>query len=618
MTRRPATTERWAPFPVQDWQAYARTSRTWRSSRRTPMAVVVVTVAIVVVAALVLVAVDTPARSAGPGDSPYLPPDGESAVVSHVLNSDAAQLMSIGTAVLAAPLASQSVSQPLGTVLLGALRQDYATPVWRRTLVGSDRDTTELWSAGRDLRLLAVDSPTVLGYAGGVLVLPANAAPGQSWTSEGTLVSLGKEVAGTPWRSEFAASASATAGCLDLIGSIEVSSPHASVTELRQTWCPHRGPVSTTISGDGTTEHWAGTDDRPTLDIATAEARAVPVEDPRRELQDWQLSATPTVDRLPDGTVMPANGAPGSTLRATASGRAVVTASTDVLVLDPEDTQFVIRHRLHPGGALVATDTFGDVVVAATDRREVVAYDSTSGTELWRLTLPDISYATLRRLDDTTLLVASVNGTLSAVDGATGSVRWQKPVQFVTGFPATVGGGRAVFTDPGGDLVAVDAATGATVWQEPVDGTVDRIELGFDGSTVLAFTDLGLVARTLSDGSPLFQRRAGNSTTLALLPQTLVLAQPDVLVGITGDGHEAWRQPLGCDFLTPIGSLVACWQTTTVVVLDQHGTEVARQGLDPHIAQQLWATVAPDGLWWRANRPGPTGLSWQLHRWTAP
>ena len=257
------------------------------------------------------------------------------------------------------------------------------------------------------------------------------------------------------------------------------------------------------------------------------------------------------------------------------------------------------------------------MVVAATDRRQVVAYDSASGTELWRLTLPDVSYPSLRRLDDATLLVASVNGTLSAVDIATGSVRWQRPVQFVTGFPAAVGGGRAVFTDPGGDLVAVDAATGSTMWQEPVDGTVDRVELGFDGSTVLAFTDLGLVARTLSDGSPLFQRRAGNSTTMALLPQTLVLAQPEVVVGIDGGGHETWRRPLGCEFLTPVGDLVACWQTATVVVLDQHGTEVARQELPAHIAQQLWATVAPDGLWWRANRPGPPSESWELHRWTA-
>lgn len=617
MSRRHAPTRPWAPFPVQDWSRYARDSRSWRASRRTPVAGMVGVVVLVVLAALVLVAVDTPARPAGPATTnPYLPPDGTTEPVRHRRGDEPAVVRSVGTALLAAPLATQSVPLPVGNALIGALRQQLTTTVWRRTLVHDDHDAAELWSTGTELRLLVVESPVVLGYVGGVLVLPADAAPGRSWTSEGAVVSQVPGLVGASWRSSFVASAADDPACLTVTGRIEVTGSPDTTTDVSQTWCRGRGPVSSSLTRTGIVEQWDRTEPVRTA-VATADRPAPPSGDPRRDPRTWQGSALPVVTRAPDGAAHPVAGAPGSTLRATAAGRPVVTAGADVLVLDPVDDALVVRHRLHPGGNLLATEAFGDVVVVGTDRRQVVAYSSVSGAELWRHRLPDVSYDRLVRLDQGAVLLASVNGEVRAVDLASGALRWQRPALFTAGFPATTSHGRVVIADPRGDLVAVDAATGAQVWRTAVDGNVEHLGTGFSGGTVLAFTDRGLLGLSVTDGSPVLRRRAGNWTDRAVLPATLVLAQPDVVVGIRADGSEAWRRPLACELVSATADLLACWQPTAVVLLDEYGNEVARHEVPDHVAGQLAVTVPAAGLWWRANRAGETAATWEVHRWQA-
>lgn len=615
MSRAPASPQRWAPFPVQDWSEYARASHDWRASRRTPRREMAAILALVVVVTVLLALVDLPARTAG-GQvvNPYLPPDGATSTVGYSLGGGPSRQLTTTSALFAGPLASQSVANDLGAQLLGVLEGDHARLVWRRVLAFEDHDTEELWSTGADLRLLVTDTPAAMGYLGGVLVLPAAAAPGRTWESAGTVISTDRAFNRAPWRASFTASAADDPDCLVVTGRIEVAgSPGAATTAVRQTWCRGRGPVSNEVTRDGVTERWqVGPAARPS-GLVTADPAVPPAARDPRQWQTSSLSAV-TVDRA--GRETPVAGAPGSRLWVTAAGRAVIGSGDDLVVFDPGPERLVVRHRLHPGGRTIATEVFGDVLVVGTDRRDIVAYDTASGTELWRHRLPDAPYGTLRRLDPTALLTASLSGEVWAIDLADGRIRWRRPALLTVEFPAAAAVGTAVLADPTGDLLAVDAMTGQTRWQESVDGTIEEVRIGFADTTVLAFTDVGLAAHSLADGTAQFTRRAGAWSDLAALPTATVLARTGALVAFGPDGRDLWRQTIDCAMVTVTGDLFACWQQSAVVLLDGQGTEVARTAIVDHFVDQAAVTAAPYGLWWRVSRSSVApAANWEVYRW---
>ena len=77
----------------------------------------------------------------------------------------------------------------------------------------------------------------------------------------------------------------------------------------------------------------------------------------------------------------------------TAAGLVIrATSSNDLVAFTPKTpTQWVALWRMHPGGTVLSAAAFGDVVVATTSQRQVVAY-SAAGVRLWQHDLDELAF----------------------------------------------------------------------------------------------------------------------------------------------------------------------------------------------------------------------------------
>jgi outer membrane protein assembly factor BamB len=119
------------------------------------------------------------------------------------------------------------------------------------------------------------------------------------------------------------------------------------------------------------------------------------------------------------------------------------------------------------------------VIVSGDD---LVAIDLADGGERWR-TSPFVGARSVSAANDGGLLIAAVAGGLSAVDVATGAIRWTAPFTEVTDaatdttgrqgttsitpVPVWVGDGGVLARDPSGRMHAFDREDGARRWVEP-------------------------------------------------------------------------------------------------------------------------------------------------------
>ena len=106
-------------------------------------------------------------------------------------------------------------------------------------------------------------------------------------------------------------------------------------------------------------------------------------------------------------------------------------------------------------------------------------------------------------------------GTVYALDGATGAVRWSKPIEsLIGGAPALANGVLYVPTQSGG-LVAIDAATGAVQWTGSTGSTSRVTKPAVGGGVVFVAASDGTVAALDAAGcgatscDPLWTTNAG-------------------------------------------------------------------------------------------------------------
>lgn len=100
-----------------------------------------------------------------------------------------------------------------------------------------------------------------------------------------------------------------------------------------------------------------------------------------------------------------------------APGAATVTGPNGTLVGAP------ITALRHPGGQPRALQAFGDLVLAGTTAKRVVAYDS-RGWRRWTVEVDDAPEH-LVRIDDTTFALQTTTGTLQARRLDTGALLWE-------------------------------------------------------------------------------------------------------------------------------------------------------------------------------------------------
>jgi outer membrane protein assembly factor BamB len=244
--------------------------------------------------------------------------------------------------------------------------------------------------------------------------------------------------------------------------------------------------------------------------------------------------------------------------------------------------------------AAPATVAVGDVIAAANDAGEVVAYDP-SGTELWRFAVvEEAGMGQVRGLaaGDGAIYAAGPDG-LYAIQPSDGSRLWRYRVQsegllpdtngFFTpaAFGDTVYGVTASTEDDvtfTRTLVAIDAATGDERWSAELTGNPPGAPSANDTTVTVADSDGTLHAYAAADGAELWTAGsdvlgAAPATRAAITADAVVigLATGEVVALTASDGSEAWRFTADSGTvaaLTAVDNVVYVNGVTTLYALD--------------------------------------------------
>ena len=188
----------------------------------------------------------------------------------------------------------------------------------------------------------------------------------------------------------------------------------------------------------------------------------------------------------------------------------------------------------------------GRVITIANDRT-VFAHDAVTGQQVWAYKLPSVQFS-LRgqpapvRLDDRTILVASANAYVYALDVISGVPRFQRRVAIsegrsdiqrlidIVGDPV-VAGQYLVTTSFQGQVTVTDLATQRVVWSEDASST-NRPEVSGD-KVFVSTVDGKLNAYSLSTGQLAWQNEELLNRQLSnpvMLGQSLVVGDMDGVI----------------------------------------------------------------------------------------
>ncbi len=161
------------------------------------------------------------------------------------------------------------------------------------------------------------------------------------------------------------------------------------------------------------------------------------------------------------------------------------------------------------GQAAAQVDRAHNRVFVGTSAGEVVAVALDTGEVLWTARLaspksdepfPDTDTQPLLLDGGRTLLAASYNGGLAAIEPATGVVRWTKPeLVHITGLTTVDGSAWVVGSVGDGQVIGLDHTSGRVRWRYKMNSGVPTAPLGLDHGMVAVGASRG--ALTLLDGA---------------------------------------------------------------------------------------------------------------------
>lgn len=529
----------------------------------------------------------------------YLPPDGSAREVSYADGARWTVESSFSTGV------GLLLQQPLhsGNHQLARLEASGSDPgqvrLWRQLWTDNVEDRgqlTELYELGDDgVRLLTVTGGTVgFSFNPGVLTLPADIAPGSTWSGEGDAWPEGIY--------RYAMTGSAEAGddgCLVVSMDISYTDPAADNAEIlhnteTSTWCPGRGAVSASFTNVGSETVTGATTAEPlpvdtALDANTQAARI--------DLSDRDVW---TVEDVPLHVRDPIFGE--SILTGTTDGRAVTTASGVAVFNTGQD---LVAYRIgddverswiaHPGGETVSLVALGDVVLVSTTDRVLQSYDSL-GRRGWRAQFADAVLAAPVSDGSGGVLVMSLDGDLRRLDLLTGEAKWARNVGGDSDVSPAVADGRVFTVDRSDTLRTFNRATGEPLWSQPVEG---GMLIAADDERVFVVNTKGSVlAWDAETGEPLWERAYyGTPASMTVVGQTLVVQSSDGTVGYSMSGERLWSTP-ATEGLVTDGTSLAVLTESDVVVLDEDGEELGRWPVgDMSLGVTHRLIPAPGGLW---------------------
>ncbi|HTF41388.1 MAG TPA: PQQ-binding-like beta-propeller repeat protein, partial [Propionibacteriaceae bacterium] len=475
----------WSPFPVQDWSALpadplgsVAVNPTWpppqpQRSWWRPLVVFGLVAALVAAAAFVASSVGVAARATAAAD--YLPSDG---AVSYERTDTTRELKSVvGVAVtesarLSGVAGLLSTDGAFAYKMLDAVYPDRDRIRILRTMTTAINDpaataqTVRFYRVNTAVELMGVSTPSEgYVYSPALVVLPADVRAGSHWNGAG---SAGDTL---DYRSELRAEASG-GDCLSVEGEVRYLSKEGQlgrVVTVSQTWCRSEGIVAESQSfADIRTA--SSRIDPPVPSVQTTTNSPIRWTMPER----WTSKSMSTISINPTFGQEPMVGSPSPAITPvrTESGLIIrpTIGSADLVATTPKTlTEWTSIWRAHPGGTVLSLSAFGNVIIATTSNRQMVAY-SDVGVRLWQLALDDLAPTSPVRTSEHEAVLVDLGGEVRKFDLVTGVVLWQRGVGSDVNVSPAVGAGVVVVMDRGGTTTAFEVSTGRPRWSLEMQG----------------------------------------------------------------------------------------------------------------------------------------------------
>jgi outer membrane protein assembly factor BamB len=433
-----------------------------------------------------------------------------------------------------------------------------------------DRGVSMLTSLGGDVGF---------SYAPGLVMLPADAAPGVTWQGEGTAVPSGAityRVSGELARGDGGCLV-ATIDTRYLAG--ETGEELLAIAETA-TWCPGRGIVLDEGDVSGTAVSFTS-DDLPATggvgrdDLVTGGAAP-----------DWSATSAWRARELGFQVSDPAygdspQGMPFDGLAAATSGGVLVASIGSRLAgYTVEGTTATRDWVASPGGDLLAVSAIGEVTLVSTAERRLLAYDE-RGTRLWSMRFPDVVLAAPASAPDGDIVAVSLDGTLRRIDLATGEVVWSIALRTDVAETPAVGDGVVVVVDRGGVVRARALADGSERWSAELF-SAERAAIG-DGVVAVQGTNSDVWALELRDGSVRWDAQHQGVARRIAVVGSRVVSQSDegtVAWGVVGDGERLWQTGASEAMLSD-GERLVLVATGSVQLRHADGTVLDEVAIEP-------------------------------------
>jgi outer membrane protein assembly factor BamB len=237
------------------------------------------------------------------------------------------------------------------------------------------------------------------------------------------------------------------------------------------------------------------------------------------------------------------------------------------------------------GAALSAPPGFaGARAFLPLDTDEIVAYDLTTGTEVWRVpgatsTVPVIAES---------LLYFVTSDAVVALHVADGSEAWRSSLAVPLATPVMANGGWLILAGDNGSVTALRTADGTTLWVRELRAAANDPPTIAGDRLYVPTRDGHVLALALETGAPLWDRRLGGAAHAILEHRDrLYLGSDDnFFYSISADdGQVRWRWRTGADI---VGAPVADARRVYFSGLDN-----VLRALDLGSGAQRWKRALP-------------------------
>jgi PQQ-like domain len=584
------TDQPWSPFPVQDWSTLppdplgsATVNPTWPAPEEEqqpwwrPLVVFGLVAALVAGAAFVASSLAVAPRiTAAAG---YLPSDG---AVSYERTDTTRELKTtVGLAVtesarLSGVAGLLSTDSAFATKMINEAYGDRDRIQILRTTTTAINDpaataqTIRFYRVNTGVELMGVSTPSEgYVYSPALVLLPPDVRAGSQWSGVG---SAGDTF---DYRSELRAEAGSS-DCLSVTGEVRYLSKEGQlgrVVTVGQTWCPREGIVAESQSF-ADVRSTTSRIDPPAPSIQSTSSAPIRWTAPQR----WTTKPMNTISINPTFGQGPMVGSPAAVTPVRTESGLVIQATIgrgDLVATTPKTpTEWTSIWRVHPGGTVLSLSAFGNVIIATTSHRQMVAY-SDVGVRLWQLSLNDLAPTSPVRISDRDAVVVDLGGQIRRFDLSTGAVVWQHNVGSDVNVSPAVGAGLVVIMDRGGSTTAVEESTGQDRWDLQMQGAAATVI----GDSVIVIQDQTVHALWTTTGRHRWARPIfGTLTDMTSFAGQAVVATKSQSVILSGAGVVTQRFGPVLTLTATQDHLVA-WGPTEAQVIARDGAIISRWDL---------------------------------------